>query len=611
MVWRDKAMDNIFCIGGQVRGDSFIGRKAEVESLRNLFVESSVKTAKSIIGLTRTGKSSFVDNAFLNIPETEKIVYVNVTLGDFLYYEMWQDIMWKLKKQLQKKNLMDDQLDDLLSNFDEEELKWVKLNHSVKDTFEYLNELELKVILVLDEFDKASVVFENDTKKYDMLRELLSSPKYNIFAITISRRNLNIIEGTTYQGSTLHGVLDSIYFKGFTDEDVKEYYEILENKYDICLNDEQKKEIEYYAGKSPYLLSIFGNKLVERKKVDKSIDITDVFQNDCKLINDYYRDIQKHLERDGDLKRLIPFVIGPNIGVTQNDRDELVNLGYLLFSEDRTIAVSEYFTQFLSINMLNFSIWDAIISVEKKIKQIIEREMDGLIDFYQVYGESIKDIERKILQNTPGVQRNISMYDAFINSIQKKFFKACTYFDVMSLKDSLKIVANAWSVFSKYFKNLEYRQWREKFDKCGKARNPIAHGHEEYITDIEKQEIDIYCKDILESISKVPADKQGSILSEKELIAKSAVYNMFTEVIGNLNPGEYVFLGEKIGTNKKLKGTLISDGEHKGAKGSISRGEFENISKNAGEFKNRRMVVTIKERNSQNNDFSLGFVREL
>ena len=171
-------MDNIFCIGGQVRGDSFIGRKTEVKSLRNLFVDSSVKTAKSIIGLTRTGKSSFVDNAFLDIPETEKILYVNVTLGDFSYYEMWQDIMWKLKKQLQRKELLDDELEELLSNFDEEELKWVKLNHSVKDTFEYLNELEIKVILVLDEFDRASVVFENDTKKYGKRISSRNKTKY-------------------------------------------------------------------------------------------------------------------------------------------------------------------------------------------------------------------------------------------------------------------------------------------------------------------------------------------------------------------------------------------------------------------------------------------------
>lgn len=54
------------------------------------------------------------------------------------------------------------------------------------------------------------------------------------------------------------------------------------------------------------------------------------------------------------------------------------------------------------------------------------------------------------------------------------------------------------------------------------TRNPVVHGHEEYITDIEKQEIDINCKEILESINKVSADKQGIILSEEELVAKSA-----------------------------------------------------------------------------------------
>lgn len=603
-------IDNIFCIGGQVRGDSFIGRKSEIERLRRLFINSGIKTAKSIIGLTRTGKSSLVDNAFLDIPETEKILYVNVTLGDFSYYEMWQDIMWRLRKQLKCKKLLDDEIKDLLANFDEDDLKWVKLNHSVKDTFEYLNEIEIRVILVLDEFDRASVVFENDTKKYDMLRELLSSPKYNLYAITISRRNLNTIEGTTYQSSTLHGVLDPIYFKGFTEEDMKEYYDTLK-KYNIYLTAEQKKEIEYYTGSSPYLLSIFGNKLVERKRNEKPLDITDVFQNDCKLINDYYRDVQRHLERDGDLGRLIPFVIGPNVGVTQNDRDELVNLGYLLFSEDRTIALSEYFTQFLSINTFNVSIWDDIISVEKKIKQIIEREMDGLIDLYQVYGESIKDIERKIIQDTPGAQKNIPMYDVFIDNTQKKFFRECTYFDVMSLSDSLRIVANAWSIFSKYFKDAEFGEWREKFNKCGKARNPVAHGHEEYITDIEKREIDIYCKEILESISKISVDKQGTILSEDELIAKSAIYNIMPQILRNLNSGEYIFLGEKIGKKENLKGTIISDGEYKDEKGSISKTYFQSISRTAKEFKNKQVVVTVKGPNQQSNGLILEFVREL
>ena len=408
----------------------------------------------------------------------------------------------------------------------------------------------------------------------------------------------------------MHGVLDPIYFKGFTDADVEEYYEVLK-QYEIVLTEEQKKEMEYYAGKSPYLLSIFGNKLVERKRVGKEIDISDVFQNDCKLINDYYRDIQRHLERDGDLGRLLPFVIGPNVGVTQNDRDELVNLGYLIFRDESTIAISDYFNQFLSINMLNFSIWEAIIGIEKKIKQIIEREMASLIDFYQVYGDSLKNIEREIILKTPEARNSISRYDTFIADTQKKFLRTCTYFDVMSLNDSLKIIMHAWSVFSKYFKDTEMDQWREKFEKCGNARNPIAHGHEEYITDIEKQEIDIYCKEILDAISKVPASRQGATVSEVELLEKASVYNNMLELQENLNLEEYIFWGEEIGANKNLKGTIISEGKYKGEKGSIGKSCFEAMSKNAREYKNKKLIVTIKERNPQNNGYILKFVKEL
>ena len=79
----------------------------------------------------------------------------------------------------------------------------------------------------------------------------------------------------------------------------------------------------------------------------------------------------------------------------------------------------------------------------------------------------------------------------------------------------------------------------------------------------------------------------------------------------SLNYGEYVFYGEEIGTSKNLKGTIISDGEYKDEKGSIGKACFEAISRNAAEFKKKRMVVTIKERNPQNNGYILEFVREL
>ena len=62
-------MDNIFQIGGQVKGDSFIGRTEFVNTIRDKFVVSENRTAKSIVGLTRMGKSSAVKNSFYDLPD--------------------------------------------------------------------------------------------------------------------------------------------------------------------------------------------------------------------------------------------------------------------------------------------------------------------------------------------------------------------------------------------------------------------------------------------------------------------------------------------------------------------------------------------------------------
>lgn len=59
---------NLFQIGKKVRGDYFIGRKNLIRYFRKIFLEEKSRSAKSIVGLTRIGKSSFIDNVFDDIP---------------------------------------------------------------------------------------------------------------------------------------------------------------------------------------------------------------------------------------------------------------------------------------------------------------------------------------------------------------------------------------------------------------------------------------------------------------------------------------------------------------------------------------------------------------
>lgn len=72
-----------------------------------------------------------------------------------------------------------------------------------------------------------------------------------------------------------------------------------------------------------------------------------------------------HLEREGDAKRIIPFIFGSDIGVTQNDKNELYNLGYFREENGKLIVISEYFMGFfLRADQLSVNIWDNIITVE-------------------------------------------------------------------------------------------------------------------------------------------------------------------------------------------------------------------------------------------------------
>ena len=67
-------MQNIFEVGGQVSGESFIGRKAEVEKFRNEFLNSKKRKVYSVIGLARSGKTSFVKKIFENLPDNIFII---------------------------------------------------------------------------------------------------------------------------------------------------------------------------------------------------------------------------------------------------------------------------------------------------------------------------------------------------------------------------------------------------------------------------------------------------------------------------------------------------------------------------------------------------------
>ena len=495
-------MINNFQVGPIVTGNSFIGRKELIKQYRKQILNKSRSSSLSIRGLTRTGKTSFITNVFNKIPEDILYCYVDMK-EPTNYYELWVCILDIVHDYLKNKKIIDEDVRDWFEVLYEERTPWIKFVRTIKKLFSYISDNKIKTIIVLDEFDNASTIFESQTSKWELFRTLVSGADFFITAILISRRNLHEIEGQTFQSSTFKGVFDTRYFTGFDSDDLEEYYDVF-NKKSILLSEEQKNEIQYYAGNSPYLLSIIGNRIIDKAKNGKEINIAEIFKNDCKVINDYYSDILIHLTRDGSRNKLISFVLGPKIGITASDKDELQNLGYLRKDSDRYIPISKYFEDYLRNSKLNEPIWEKITTTEKKIKIIIEKERNRLKALNGINITDKKNLEKEIMLRSNRItDMDIRRYDSFIASNKRDHNVISTYFDVMSLTDSFNIIMSHWTVFCIYFNNEMLSSWEPKFKLIGHARNPPAHGHEEYLTEEVKRDVDNYCSDIQKYIAKV------------------------------------------------------------------------------------------------------------
>lgn len=492
-------MENIFVVGGQAQGKAFIGRKDLLNKFKDLYLKNK-KVTRAIIGITRIGKTSFVKQVFKDFPSN--ILIIEEDLNEWsTYYELWQDICLQITKFINRNfDLFDDDAIEILEDLEQiqqDDINWVKFNRKIKDIFEYLNDNNVRTIMILDEFDNAQKIFSEGTKHFELFRILFTDSKYNISAVTISRRQLSDIEGTTYMSSTFHGILDPIYFKGFNSDDLKEYFEVFKNN-DIKLSAPQISQIEYYAGNMPFLLSIIGHYVIESYEFNHNNNISDIVENKCKAINDYYRDCIKHLERDDNLAKLLPFTIGPNINVSQNERDEMINLGYLKVINNRYIAISEHFMTFLKTK-INNNTWENIINLEKAIKTIIGNQLVKLVESYRVFGSDLNQVEYEILNKTPRISENdLLRYSGYIRNTYKTCKINADYLDVMSLTDCVKVIDYTYEeIFKQFFGDQDKKEVIYQLEKCGNARNPIAHGHEIYINESDRAMINSYCDNFL------------------------------------------------------------------------------------------------------------------
>ncbi len=351
--------DNVFQIGREVTGESFIGRKKETRDIANRVLTKGIYHSLSIVGLTRVGKSSIIKNAVKeHIANAHGVIYVKMVMSEYdNYIVFWKMLAECIQDQVETVfHIQDERMKNAFDRINKctvSEDSFAVIDSGLSRIFLQLSQYDVTVLIILDEFDAARNLFKHKTTNFEFLRTVSSSADYTVSVILISRRSLYIIEECSLENSTFHGVFDVMTINVFNDEDMEEYYAML-SQYDITLDDMQKEKLNYYCGRIPYLLSIFGHDIVHQILNGEQFAIEEIFHNRYVMIREYYDDVKNQIIYD-HFEDSLYFILGKEPDRCRaEDTSPLMAMGILSVIDGKYIAISQYFTEtFLNLKVKN------------------------------------------------------------------------------------------------------------------------------------------------------------------------------------------------------------------------------------------------------------------
>lgn len=602
--------DNIFQVGSVVEGESLIGYEKDYQKLQRdiLFSRGNL----SFVGLHRMGKTSLLKKLYNEVKKSyREIIAVFVNMAELVPYNgksLFDSLLAFIVEEVHNELSLRRSLDDcpgfsfVMNKFQKASVYGgMSFRSSFKQFFEVIKALNMHVLVILDEFDSAETVFETNAD-YELFRSL-AAPNYAVSLVFISRRRLYMIEKKNENNSTFHSAFPESPLRGFSDKDSNLFFEVLKRNYDIELQPAQRERIRYYAGRSPYIYSAFCHELVERKiNSQSSFDIDGIYKNElASRVTDYAEVLYRRLKTDGHLSKLIGILFGPSINVTQSDKDLLFFMGYLgeaPNNSDCYQALSGYFTDYLHNKHYVDDSWHNIIALEKLMKKLI-------LDAFRSFDETKwKDIMGEAYQQLFGSSKtfNYSLYKNFIDNNLKTFNKKSVLPDVMSLHDVFVLIQFRWDdVFKKYFGTKNFSSFEEKFKLCALARNPLAHGKEEYLTKLQIEQVNVYCNEILELVnqnqSMTGTKSVSTTVADPTEGTGSSLPNANESTVSESNIGTVGILTDIVlNKNRGIKGKVFNGG------GTVERNLLKHEPKY---YLGRELRVKIKGLNPQKNAYLL------
>lgn len=512
---------NIFRPMGIVSEESMIGYERYYDKLKSYAFIHNQSLGISVSGMHQVGKSSLMQKLYDEAISKDGYFPIMVNLAEIVYdngcsrmFSLIQTTASIIKRTALKldlpNNLIPEYCKDILSAKKDN----ITFRGDFKDLFEEIGTLK-HIIYIIDEFDSAR---EFETADDELLRTLMNYAKYNCTIFLVSRAQLQSIVADNRCNSWLPEAVKKEYIHGFNETDIDLFYSKL-GECGVELSENEKKTIYEYAGIIPKWYSEIGYEMVEQKNTGSEIVVKNVCKSKSSQIYDYYETVCERLKKDGYINDIYATVVGVQTGVSGQRVAALESIGYLSADKysDRYISFSPYFSLFLPNKIHAFpSEIETVLNMERKMKSIVAEQLKR-------YGIETSDKEsyEKILAKSysdNGGTYNPGNYTRFIENTKRDFACTCTLLDVMSLKDTLTaIVSQFWNeCFSQYFGGDHFAQWEVPFNKCSMARNPLAHGHREFLSADDRSIIVGYCDKIVNTVESNLSNIKTSRLNKPD-----------------------------------------------------------------------------------------------
>ncbi|MER7758221.1 glycosyltransferase family 4 protein [Streptomyces sp. NPDC097619] len=333
---------------GRVGGNGFVDRTELIEAIEEVWKDGGCPGNLSVLGQIRYGKATVIEQALRGIDRAARadlaIVRISVDHHDSVF-RLFRALTDEVTSQFPGLPELE-RLEATVRNAH----GWYDLQSAVTSYFAAVRTAGLHVLLILDKFDSAPRVLA-DLSGYQLLRSLVSEPRYSMGLVTISARAVFDIEVDAAGGSQLDGVMPARCTVGLLEADEVSALLALATAAGVNLQ-KVRPELLARAGNHPYLLRILCRRVVREYLESGSVDVPKAHELERNAFRTYFDQLVEEVDLalSGRGSNLLETVAGGGEVPADSAADvqDLVNKGVLLREGESVRLFSDAFASYFS-----------------------------------------------------------------------------------------------------------------------------------------------------------------------------------------------------------------------------------------------------------------------